>query len=43
MPVELADLKGRLWDSANALRGPVDPAAAEHTPHASEVLTGSDW
>ncbi len=26
MPVELADLEGRLWDSANALRGPVDPA-----------------
>ena len=26
MSVTLADLEGRLWDAANALRGPVDPA-----------------
>ena len=26
MPVSLGDLEARLWDSANALRGPVDPA-----------------
>ena len=26
MPVTLANLESRLWDAANALRGPVDPA-----------------